>query len=197
MDLNQKIYEEIRKNNNMITTSQVLALGYSKTLLTKYVKEGLLERSRHGIYILADSAHDDMYTLSLRSERIIFSHDTALFLNGMSERTPFTHSVTIPSNTAIPASVKDECICYYVKPELHHIGLTEKKTTFGNTVKCYNEERTICDMLRSRSRLDEETVISAVKNYAAYKEKDLNLLAVYAKQFRVSKELKRYMEVLL
>ena len=64
-------------------------------------------------------------------------------------------------------------------------------------MRCYNEERTICDMLRSRSRLDEETVISAVKNYAAYKEKDLNLLAVYAKQFRVSKELKRYMEVLL
>ena len=197
MSLNQEIYEEIKRNNNMITTAQVLALGYSKTLLTKYVKEGLLERSRHGVYILSDSVHDDMYTLGLRSKRIIFSHDTALFLNDLSERTPFVHSVTIPSNTAIPASIKDECNCYYVKQELHHVGLTEKKTTFGNTVKCYNPERTICDMLRSRSRLDEETVISAIKNYASYKDKDLNILAVYAKLFRVSKELKRYMEVLL
>lgn len=197
MRLNQKIYDEIKKNNNMITTSQVIALGYSKTLLSKYVKEGALERSRHGIYILPDSAHDDMYTLSLRSDRIIFSHDTALFLNGLSDRTPFTHSVTIPSNTTLPSSIRDECTCYYIKPELHSVGLTEKKTTFGNTVKCYNAERTVCDMLRSRSRLDEETVVSAIKNYSAYQDKDLNLLASYAKQFRISGELKRYMEVLL
>jgi hypothetical protein len=47
MDINSEIYEEMKKNNNMITTSQVLSLGYSKTLLTKYIKEGLLERSRH------------------------------------------------------------------------------------------------------------------------------------------------------
>lgn len=197
MRLNQKIYDEIKKNNNMITTSQVIALGYSKTLLSKYVKEGALERSRHGVYILPDSAHDDMYTLSLRSDRIIFSHDTALFLNGLSDRTPFTHSVTIPSNTTLPSSIRDECTCYYIKPELHSVGLTEKKTTFGNTVKCYNAERTVCDMLRSRSRLDEETVVSAIKNYSAYQDKDLNLLASYAKQFRISGELKRYMEVLL
>lgn len=181
----------------MITTSQVIALGYSKTLLSKYVKEGALERSRHGIYILPDSAHDDMYTLSLRSDRIIFSHDTALFLNGLSDRTPFTHSLTIPSNTTLPSSIRDECTCYYIKPELHSVGLTEKKTTFGNTVKCYNAERTVCDMLRSRRRLDEETVVSAIKNYSAYQDKDLNLLSSYAKQFRISGELKRYMEVLL
>ena len=179
VSLNQTIYKKMMENNNMITTSQVLELGFSKTLLTKYVKEGLLERIRHGIYILPESVHDDMYTLSLRSERIIFSHDSALFLNGLSDRTPFVHSVTIPSNASIPASIKDECICYYVKQELHQIGLTEKKTTFGNRVKCYDAERTICDMIRSRNRLDEETVVSAIKNYSIYENKDLNRLGIY------------------
>lgn len=33
MGINQTIYDEIKKNNNMITTSQVLSLGYSKQLL--------------------------------------------------------------------------------------------------------------------------------------------------------------------
>ena len=72
-----------------------------------------------------------------------------------------------------------------------------RKTTFGNTVRCYNMERTICDLLHSRSRCDEETVISSVKNYAASKSKNLNLLAEYAKSLRVDKTLKQYMEVLL
>ncbi len=197
MNINSEIFQQMKKNNNLITTSQVLKLGYSKALLTKYVKAGLLERSSHGVYILPDAVNDDMYTLMLRSAKIIFSHDTALFLNGLSERTPFRHSVTIPSDSALPASIKDDCTCFYIKPELHGLGMIEKKTTFGNAVRCYNMERTVCDFLRSRNRCDEETVISAVKNYAAFKEKNLNLLADYARRLRVEKALRRYMEVLL
>lgn len=197
MKINQVILEEIKRNNNIITTSQVVSLGFSRALLSKYVKEGLLERGCQGVYILPDAVHDDMYTLMLRSEKIIFSHDTALFLNGLSERTPFEHSVTIPSNAALSNQLKEECKCYYIKPELYSLGMVWKKTTLGNEVRCYDAERTICDLLRSRSRIDEETVIIAVKNYVACKNKDLNRLAVYAEKFKVSKVLKRYMEVLL
>ena len=197
MEINSIILEEIKKNNNMITTAQAVELGFSRYLLSKYEKEGLLERERQGVYILPDSVHDDMYTLMLRSGKIIFSHDTALFLNGLSERTPFVHSVTIPNNTRVSKVVREECTCYYIKPELHQIGAITRKTTLGNVVRCYNAERTICDLLRSRNRLDEETVISAIKNYAASSDKDLNLLEVYASQFGVDRELKRYMEVLL
>ena len=197
MGINHVIMKEIQQNNNMITTSQVAELGFSRALLSKYVKEGLLERGRQGVYLLPNSVHDDMYTLMLRSEKIVFSHDTALFLNGLSERTPFEHSVTIPSNAVLSDTLKGECNCYYIKPELLELGKVWRKTTFGNEVRCYDAERTICDLLRSRSRMDEETVISAIKNYAAYKDKDLNRLATYAEKLRVSKVLKRYMEVLL
>lgn len=197
MNINPVILETIKKNNNIITTSQVVELGFTRSLLSKYVKAGLLERERQGVYTFVDSVHDDMYTLMLRSDNIVFSHDTALFLNGLSERTPFVHSLTIPSNTKLSNVLREECVCYYIKPELHRIGIINRKTTLGNEVRCYNAERTICDLLRSRNRLDEETVISAIKNYALSLEKDLNLLAIYASQFRVDKILKRYMEVLL
>ncbi|MCU6732496.1 type IV toxin-antitoxin system AbiEi family antitoxin domain-containing protein [Diplocloster agilis] len=147
-------------------------------------------------YILPDTVHDDMYTMMLRSDKIVFSHET-LFLNGLSERTHFIHTVTVLSNTALPNSLKGEYICFYVKPELHNIGIIEKSTPLGNIVRCYNVERTICDFLRCRNRCDDETVISAIKNYAVYDKKDLNLLSVYAKQFKVANELKKYLEVLL
>lgn len=197
MGMNPLIMKELRQNNNTITTSQVTRLGFSRTLLSKYVKEGWLERSRQGVYILPDSVHDDMYTLMLRSGKIIFSHDTALFLNGLSERTPCKHSVTVPSNAVLSKVLREDCNCYYIKPELFKLGMIWKKTTFGNEVRCYDVERTICDLLRSRNRMDEETVISAIKNYAAYTDKDLNRLAAYAEKFRVSKILKQYMAVLL
>lgn len=197
MKINQEILVEMQKNNNMITTAQVVALGFSRAILSKYVKEGLLERSRQGVYILPDSVHDDMYTLMLRTDKIIFSHDTALFLNGLSERTPFEHTVTIPSNAVLSDVLMEECNCYYVKPELYELGIVIKKTTFGNEVRCYDVERTICDVIRSRNRMEDETVISALKNYAVYKDKDLKRLTAYAEKFRVSKILKQYMSVLL
>lgn len=197
MKINPLILKAIQQNNNMITTSEVVELGFSRAVLSKYVKEGLLERSRQGVYILPDSVHDDMYTMMLKSEKIIFSHETALFLNDLSERTPFEHSVTIPSNAVLSDVLREDCNCYYIKPELFKVGMVRKKTTFGNEVRCYDAERTICDLLRSRNRMDEETVISAIKNYAAFSNKDLNRLAAYAEKLRVAKILKQYMEVLL
>ena len=195
--INPLILESLAENNNMITTSEVQTLGFSRQLLLKYVHSGLLERVRQGVYVLADTVHDDMYTLMLRSEHIIFSHESALFLNGLSDRTPFIHCVTLPSNKAVPGSIKNECVHFYIKPELHRLGLIERKTVFGNTVRCYDPERTVCDFLRTRSRCDEETVISAVKNYAASDRKDLNRLGNYANLLKVKAELKKYMEVLL
>ena len=197
MEINPLIKKILKENNNIITTEQIIELGFTRALLSLYVKEGLLERERQGVYVLANTVHDDMYTLMLRSNKIIFSHDTALFLNGLADRTPFLHTVTIPSNTRISSTLKEECICYFIKPELHQLGLISRKNTMGNEVRCYNAERTICDLLRSRNKIDEETVISAIKNYVVSPEKDLKLLAEYAPNFGVNKILRRYMEVLL
>lgn len=197
MEINPTILETIKNNNNMITTAQVIDLGFTRALLSRYVKEGLLERGRQGVYILSDSIHDDMYTLMLRTDKIIFSHDTALFLNGLSERTPFTHSVTIPSNTKLSNILQDECVCYYIKPELHQVGMIFRKTTLGNEVRCYNAERTVCDLLRSRSRIEIQTFQGALKAYARRKDKNLRTLMQYAGMFRVEKILRQYLEVLL
>jgi len=197
MKTKEQLIALIKDHNNIITVPQAEALGFSRTTLSRYVESGELERVGQGIYALTDAMIDDLYLLTLRSKKIILSHDTALFLNGLSERTPFIHSVTFPSNTSVPKSIEDQCVKYFIKPELHEVGLAELETTFGNKVRCYNVERTLCDLLRSRHRIDVETVISAVKNYASYAQKDLNLLAEYGELFKVNHDLRKYLEVLL
>ena len=185
------------ENGGYVTAKQVQSLGLSRTRISQYIKSGELLRAAHGIYILPDTVEDDMYTLMLRSEKLIFSHESALFLNRLSDRTPFIHSLTYPSNASIPKSIQADCACYYVKPELHPMGRIQAQTTFGHRVNCYNAERTVCDLLRSRARIDEETVLSAVRNYAAAKNKDLILLNEYSSRLGVSGILRKYLEVLL
>ena len=195
--MNTGLREAIQNYGGMISTKQVLELGISKQALTNYVRAGKIERVGSGLYMLPDTIEDDMYALSLHSKWIIFSHDTALFLNQLAERTPFTHSITIPSNASVPKSLKHQCRCHYIKPELHQLGVIKRKTTLGYDVPCYNPERTICDLIRSRSQYSVELVADAVKAYVNSSKKDLNLLSEYAEQFHIMKALKPYLEVLL
>lgn len=171
--------------------------GISKAMLYKLCKEDKIHRIVKGQYILPDDMQDELLSIGKRSDKIIFSHETALFLHGISDRTPFEHTVTAPSGCIPSAAIKSKCKVYYIKPELFDLGRTMLKTPMGNKVQAYDLERTICDVIRSRNKLGTETFLAALKMYAASPKKNLNKLNTYAKQMRVEKVLRGYLEVLL
>ena len=77
------------------------------------------------------------------------------------------------------------------------MGVTEGKTTFGNSVQLYNVERTVCDVLRSRNRMDIQIVTDALKRAVKKNSLDYILLSEYARRLDVENILHTYMEVLL
>ena len=184
-------------HGGIIETKVAAEHGISKALLYKLCKEDKIHRIVKGQYILPDDMQDELLAISNRSGKLIFSHETALYLNGISDRTPFEHTVTAPSGCIPSAAIKSECKVYYIKPELFELGRTTLKTPAGNDVPAYDLERTICDVIRSRNKLGTETFLAALKLYAANPKKDLNKLNSYAKKLRVSKVLRQYLEVLL
>jgi len=93
------------QNNGLILTKSAEAAGVSRAMLSKLFKKGTLSRIAVGQYVFASELGDEMFSLSRRSNLIVFSHESALFLNGMSERTPFIHTVTIPSSKKLGASI--------------------------------------------------------------------------------------------
>lgn len=193
-----KEFSAIAKERGGIIETKVAAqCGISKAMMYKLCKEGRIRRIAKGQYILPDDLEDELLSISKRSKQIIFSHETALFLHGISDRTPFEHTVTAPSGYAPSAMIKAECKVYYIKPALFELGKAERPTPAGNLVPCYDLERTICDCVRSRNRLGTETFLAALKAYAADPKKDLNRLNAYATRMRVAPVLRRYLEVLL
>jgi hypothetical protein len=80
---------------------------------------------------------------------------------------------------------------------MFEIGQEFLATKMGHVVCSYNMERTICDVLRSRNRIDDQTVIAAVKNYVNRGDKNMNRLGEYASMFRLTKIVRSYFEVLL
>lgn len=186
-----------KANGGVIETKVAKQHGISRAMLSKLCKEEKIYRIVKGQYILPDDLYDELFSIGKRSNQIIFSHETALFLHGISDRTPFEHTVTAPSGCIPSASIKSDCKVYYIKPELFELGKTVLPTPAGNPVNAYDLERTICDIIRSRNKLGTETFLAALKLYTASPKKDLNKLSDYAKQMRVANVLRRYLEVLL
>ena len=186
-----------KSHGGIIETKIAAEHGISKAMLYKLCKEEKLHRIVKGQYILPDDMQDELLSISMRSGNIIFSHETALYLHGISDRIPFEHTVTAPSGCIPSASIKSECKVYYIKTELFDLGKTSIKTPAGNHVPVYDLERTICDCIRSRNKMGTETFLAALKLYAADPKKDLNKLYTYAKKMRVSNVLRQYLEVLL
>lgn len=61
----------------------------------------------------------------------------------------------------------------------------------------YDIERTICDIVRSRNRLEYQVFQEALKSYVRRPGKKLIQLMQYASQFNVEEIVRKYVEVLL
>jgi len=193
----ERLEQLISDNRGIVQTAEAVNAGISKPIFYKYIKEHNFEQVSHGVYVSTDAWTDTMYVLSLRCKQAVFSHETALFLHGLTDREPVQYSVTVKTGYN-PSKLKADGIkVYTIKEELYEIGMTNAKTTFENAVRLYNMERTICDMIRNRNGIEMQSYQDALKQYAKRRDKNLRSLMQYAQEFHVEKILNQYLEVLL
>ncbi len=188
----------IAENNGGIINNKMAAShGVSRAILSKLCLNNKIQRITRGQYIFNEDIQDELLSISMRSNLFVFSHETALFLHGISDRTPFEHTITTPSGKVPSKAIQDECKIYYIKPELFDLGKTMLTTPAGNKVSGYDLERTICDIVRSRSKVSSETFLAALKIYATSPQKNLNKLNTYATEMKIAGVVRKYLEVIL
>lgn len=187
----------IGKHDGVLLTGDAVEAGISKTYLMEYVRRMNMERVSHGVYLSADTWADYLYLLQIRYPQTIFSHETALYLLGLAEREPLQFTVTAKAGYHARSMEEQNIKVYRIKKELFNLGVIEVESPAGHKVKTYNTERTICDLLRNRSNVEIQDLQSALKEYVRSKEKNIPQLMRYAKELRVEKLTRQYLEVLL
>jgi len=187
-------------SNNAMDKSEILFFNKLKKYninrynLRKNVANGDIVRIMHVVYANPDKDINEFWLLGQRYNNGIFSHNTALYFYNMTDRTPLHYDMTFPSNNR----VKNESLkVHYIKKEFHQLGLTKLKLNDGFEIQVYNIERTICDIIRDRNKIDSQIFNNAMKEYLKRKDKNLKRLYEYARKFKIDKILEKYMEVLL
>ena len=197
MTKTEKLSNLIELRNGYLSIAEAQELGISRTYIQEYVSTNGFERVARGLYKSTDVWTDDLYIIALKNEKAVYSFDTALMLNGLTEREPSEIFVTVSRSYNASHLRSNGIIVNHVRDEWVDLGRTVAKTTYGNEVSVYDMERTICDILRVKNKKDPQMFAYAIKEYAKSECKNLPRLMKYAKEFGIEAELRQYMEVLL
>ena len=192
---NIEMIESIMKRNNGYITSKELG-NYSihRMYLNMMWKKGIVEKVANGIYIDSNKIEDSDYVFNLSMPNTIYSHMTALYFYGLSIKAPNDkYDITVRQEYNSKHLKKHNV--FYVSDDIYELGLTEVITPMGNKVRAYDIERCICDIIRSRNRMDLEYVKYSIKEYIKRKDKDLVKLSKYAEKMGIKNEVMNFVEV--
>lgn len=187
----------VEEGNGYLLTAAALDHGVSKKTLAKYVEARGMERAAHGVYMAEDAWTDDYFLLYARNSKIVFSHESALYLYTLMDREPSVTTVTVPKNYNSTHISKQGVRVIHTKPEWYDMGVTLVRTSFGNEVPVYDRERTLCDIIRTRKDVEVQTFQTVLREYMSSSGKNLGNLMRYAKALGVEDEVRTYTEVML
>ncbi len=197
MNYSDKLNALILEKNGFIVTSDLSKMEIPRQFLNEFIEKGLLEKVDRGAYISPDAFDDEMYRLQMRFKPIVFSHDTALFFHGLTDRDPINYTVTVYTGYQTTKLKEMGIKTFSIKKDLFEVGLTQGTTVFGREVRMYDAERALCDCLRNRNKIDVAIMTDAVKRYVKSGEKNIPKLMRYAETFKVTSVFRGYLEVLL
>ena len=199
VDLRAAVRDVIVSKGGIAKSADFAAAGIRAVDVVSLCNAGYLDRVRHGYYQMAEQsdATEEQMLATLIPQGIVCV-ESALFHYGYSDFAPRKWSIAVPRSVsrtkldveALPVQT------YFVQQDLYELGKTSEDF-HGVTLPVYDRERTICDCLKYRSRLDTELFSKALNAYVNDPQKNLSNLSIYAKKLRVYKKVVELMEVLL
>lgn len=182
--------------NNFLKTKDVTNNNIPRFYLTKLIKDNKIERVDRGLYCKKNQLIDEFTILQNKSKNAIYSNTTALFLYGLSNRVPIKYDITINNGYNGLLQKEKKVNLFYTKRELLLLGVVDYKLKTGNIVKVYDLDKTICDIIKNKKKIDIEIFNNAIREYFYGKNKNVIKLYEYAKKMNIYNKVRDTFEVL-
>ena len=192
----QRIIQAAKENNGIITASWCRESGIPSIYLSRLVDEKVLYRSSRGIYTLNEHDADPWFILQTRNPICIFSFVSSLYLLDATDIIPNNLEVTVYAGYNASHFPKDT-IVHYVNKNILQLGVMTIKTRYGNEVRCYDMERTICDFISNRTKIDSELYSTTLQKYSSSPQQNIRRLMQYAAEMGIRQRVQKTMEVLV
>ena len=186
--LTDTIKQIMNTNNGMLSTRMIEPLNISRQYLSIMENNNDIEKVSRGMYLSPSAFEDSYFSFQQKYKKAIFSHMNALYFYGMTEEFPYNYTVTVPQSYHVD-TVNEKCDVFYVSDDIYELGVVEIETPIRNKVRAYDKERCICDIIRSKGRMDSEQVKKTIKQYMQSRDKDMTKLSEYSKNMGINKKV--------
>ena len=182
--------------NGYLSTKDVVNNNIPRTYLTKLIRDGKIERVSRGFYTKKNILVDEFVILQSKSKNAIYSNATALYLYGFSNRIPIKYDITINNGYNGSLQKDNNVNLFYTKKELLDLGVTNYQLESGNIIRVYDLDKTICDIIKNKKKIDAEIFNKAIREYFYSKKKNTLKLYEYAKKMNIYNKVRDTFEVL-
>lgn len=190
----------LQRHGGFVTRRQVDEWGLEPHILTRWVREGRLERIHRGVYRSVEappSEHEDLLEVALRIPYAVICLRSALAFYGLTTYIPKAVDIAVPQKSKPPKLAYPPLRVHYFGAVPYAYGLAEVEL-HQHRVKIYSPEKTLVDLLRFSRVYGDDLFAEGLKNYLAGSrpQVDLHKLLETAKALRMDKKLRPLLRVL-
>lgn len=187
------------KYNGVMSTRQLIEEGVYYKKIQEMLDTNQIEQIKRGYYQYAgDYSFSDIPVLTALFPDGVLCMDSALDYYGYTDRTPSAWHIAVDRSSTRTRFYIDYPIVkpHFIKKERYQIGITEGIID-GHKIKIYDRDRTICDILIHRNKLDSEVFNTAIQRYIKDTERSTAKLMKYAAELNVEKKVQEVIGIWL
>lgn len=190
---------DIFKEKPFYTKSNLDDMGFSWYQIKKLIEDGILEKLNSHVYkskVYEDVVNDFNYVSVFIPDGVICKLSAANYY-GYTNFMPRKIDVAVPYDKKINnlPDYPPIKLCY-PKGNRYSSDIVEINTDLDH-FRIYSKEKTVCDILINKNKIDVEEVKNVLIGYLNDSDRDLNKLYKLAVELKCEKTLRTYMEVLL
>lgn len=163
--------------------------GIHACTLQRFELEGYIQKIRPGYYEwIADNGPDELALIRRIFPEAIICMNSALHIYTYSDRVPRVWHLAAPQNATRSKYRHSypKVQPYFRTSESLKLGAVQMQHA-GHIINIYDRERTICDCIAHRRRMDQEVFAKAIQAYCIDPARDISRLMRYARKLRIEK----------
>jgi len=182
------------------TTHEAMERGVHPRDLYRWRDEGdVLELSR-GVFRRADApaaSRPDELAVARRAPHAVVCCLSAAAVHDLTDEIPREVQIAVAAGSTSPRIDYPPVQVFRFKPMTFELGLTGFEAAPGESVRIYDEARTVVDLVRLRHRFGEPTAYSALNRYLMSPAGLRRQLLAYASQLGVERTVRFALDVIV
>lgn len=187
----KRVIELFENGNGYRSAAELKEQKITTVQIKELVSEGIVERVSHGFYWLIDKENGkpENYQLieaCMVNPRSVICADSACYFHGLIDKAPEKLSVATLKTDRSRMQLNFPVKRHYYSNLAFDEDMKIVETPYGD-IRVYDIERSVCDCIRFREDIGEDTLNIIVENFLKLKSDKMDRLLAYADAMRVGK----------